>query len=79
MRALRHARRDRPEPRRVSAGLVCPHDAANVLVAVEYVVIIVRPLAVRATFRCVLKGEHGQISGSNNFPGTKGAMRVCTG
>ena len=47
MRVLRHARGDRPKPGRVSVGRVRKKDATDVLVAVEHVVIIVRPLAVR--------------------------------
>ena len=43
----------------------------------RHVVIIVRPLAAQAAFRCVLKGEHGQISGSNNFPAKTGLCE-CT-
>ena len=38
---LRDARRDRPKPGRVSAGRVRPHDAADVLVAIDHVIIIV--------------------------------------
>jgi hypothetical protein len=44
-----------------------PHDAADVLVAVEYVTIIVRPLAAQSAIGGAFKGEHGQISGSTNF------------
>jgi hypothetical protein len=41
MRVLLHPHRDRLEPRRVSVCCVRPHDAADVLVAVEHVVIVV--------------------------------------
>ena len=40
MGVLRHARRDRPEPGGFSIGRVGPQDAADVLIAVEHVVII---------------------------------------
>ena len=38
---------------------VRPHDAADVAVAVEHVVIIVRPFAARARFRSAFQNEHG--------------------
>jgi hypothetical protein len=44
MRVLRDARGDRPEPAAIFRRGVGPHDAADVLLAVEYVVIVVRPL-----------------------------------
>jgi hypothetical protein len=47
MRILRNARRDRPEPGRVSAGRVRPQDAADVPLAVEHVI---RPRAVGGGF-----------------------------
>ena len=48
--ALRHARRDRPEPSAICRPRVRPHDAADVLVDIEHIVIIVRPMAARAAF-----------------------------
>jgi hypothetical protein len=47
MRALRHPRRDRPEPGRLSVGCVRPQDATDVPVAVEHIVIVVRPADAR--------------------------------
>ncbi|MGA8088454.1 MAG: hypothetical protein WCA10_14190 [Terracidiphilus sp.] len=44
MRALRHAPDDRPEPRLVLGCLRVKHYAPDVLLAVEHVVIVVRPL-----------------------------------
>jgi hypothetical protein len=41
MRVLRRPRRDRPELERTSARRVRPHDAADVLLAVEYIIVIV--------------------------------------
>jgi len=38
---------------------VRPHDAADVPVAVEHVIIIVRPLAARAGFGGAFQQEHG--------------------
>jgi hypothetical protein len=58
LRVLRHARRDRPEPRRVPAGRVRPQDAADVPLAVEHVVVIVRPCAARAGFGGAFESEH---------------------
>jgi hypothetical protein len=49
---LRHPRRDRPEPAAIFWRRMRPHDAADVLVAVEHVVVVVRPLAARAGFGC---------------------------
>src|SRR5665647_1717400 len=43
MRASRHARCDRPEPAAIFRRRVRPHDAADVPVAIEYVVVVVRP------------------------------------
>ena len=50
MRVLRHARGDRPEPAAICRRGVGPEDAADVPVAVEHVVVVVRPLAARARF-----------------------------
>ena len=47
MRVLRHPRRDRPKPRLPLWRLRVKHDASYVLVAVEHVVIVIRPLAGR--------------------------------
>jgi hypothetical protein len=48
MRILWHARRDRPKPFPICRRRVRPHDAADVLFAVEHVV--VGPCAARAGF-----------------------------
>jgi hypothetical protein len=61
LRVLRHARRDRPEPRRLTAGRVRPHDAADVPLAVEHVVVVVRPCAAGAGFGCVFQNKHGSV------------------
>ena len=61
MCALRHPCRDGSEPWRVSAGRVCPHDAADVAGAVEHVIIIVRPLAARVGLVGLFKHEHGVV------------------
>jgi len=59
MRALRHARCDRPEPAAIFRRRVRPHDAADVPVAIEYVVVVVRPFAAWAGFRGAFEREHG--------------------
>ena len=59
MHRVRQAGRDGPKPRRLPAGRVRPQYAADVLLAVEHVVIVVRPLAARAGFRGAFQGEHG--------------------
>ena len=41
---------------------VRPHDAADALLAVEHVVIIVRPFAARAAFAGVFKDANAQMS-----------------
>ena len=58
MRVLRQARRDRPEPRRVPAGRVRPHDPAYVLPAVEYVVVVIRPCAAWVGLRSAFQDQH---------------------
>ena len=57
MRALRHPCRDRPEPWRLSRCRVRPHDAADVLLAVEHVAVVVRPYATQAGFGGAFEGE----------------------
>ena len=59
MGVLRHSRCDCPEPAAICRRCVRPHDAADVLVAVPHVVIIVRPLAAQAAFDGAFEGEHG--------------------
>ena len=54
-------RRDRPEPAAIFWRRVRPHDAPDVPVAVEHVVIVVRPLAARSGFGGAFEGEHGTI------------------
>jgi hypothetical protein len=46
--ALRHARGDGPEPAAILGRCVGPHDPADVPLAVERIVIIVRPRAAGA-------------------------------
>jgi len=58
-RVLRHARRDRPKPPAIFRRSVGPQDAADVLVAVKYIVIVVWPLAVGAAFGGAFQQEHG--------------------
>jgi hypothetical protein len=48
--ACRSVRRDRPEPAAIIRRSVRPHDPANVLLAVEYVVVVVRPSAAQGAF-----------------------------
>src|SRR5450759_1699728 len=57
--ALRHARRDRPEPSAIYRPRMRPHDATDVLVAVPHVIINVRPLAAQSAFGGEFEGEHG--------------------
>jgi hypothetical protein len=59
MRVLRHARSGRLEPRLSMWRLRVKHDAPDVPVAVEHVVIVVRPLAAQAAFDGAFEGEHG--------------------
>jgi hypothetical protein len=49
-RVLRHPRRDRLEPRLALGRFRVKQDAADVPLAVEHVIIIVRPLAARVGF-----------------------------
>ena len=63
MRVLRHPRRDCPEPATIFRRRVRPHDAADVPVAIEHVIIIIRPCAARAGFGGAFEGEHAR-----NFP-----------
>jgi len=50
MRVLRHSGRNRPKPFAVFRCCVRPHDAANVALAVEHIVVVVAPVAARAAF-----------------------------
>jgi len=59
MRLLWHPRCDGPEPPAIFWHSVRPHDAADVPVAVEHVVVVVRPLAAWAGFRGAFQNEHG--------------------
>ena len=59
MRALRDARGDRPEPTAILRRCVGPHDPTDVMVAVEHIVIVVRPFAARAALRCAFERQHG--------------------
>jgi hypothetical protein len=65
MRVLRHPRRDRPELERASARRVRRHDAADLPVAVEHVVVVVGPLAARAGFGGAFQGQHFANAGRN--------------
>jgi hypothetical protein len=49
-------------PRRIESNAwrrMRPHDAADVQLAGDHVIIIVRPFAVRAAFGCAFQNEHG--------------------
>ena len=61
MRALRIACEDRPEPAAIFGCRLRPHDAANMQITVEHVVVVIRPLAARAGFRGAFEDEHGSI------------------
>ena len=50
MRVLRHSGRNRSKPFSVFRCCVRPHDAANVALAVEHIVVVVAPVAARAAF-----------------------------
>jgi hypothetical protein len=39
-------------------GVMRPHDAADVLVAVEHVVVVIRPLAARAAFGGAFESQY---------------------
>ena len=58
MRILRHPRRDRPKPFAICRCRVRPHDAANVPVTIERIVVVGAPLAARAGFVGLFKDEH---------------------
>jgi hypothetical protein len=51
MRILQHARRDRPESRLPLWRLWVEHDASDVPITGEQVIIIIRPLAARSVFK----------------------------
>jgi hypothetical protein len=59
MRALRDPRGDCPKPAVIFRRRVRPHDAADVLLAVESVVVVVRLLAARAGFEGAFQNKHG--------------------
>ena len=59
MHRVRELGGDRPEPAAICRRGVRPHDAADVPVAVEHVVVVVRPLAAWAGFRGAFQNEHG--------------------
>ena len=62
---LRHPRCDCPEPATIFWCRVRPHDAADVPVAVEHVIIVIRPLAARARFGGAFEGQHFANAGCN--------------
>jgi hypothetical protein len=45
MRVLQHTRRGRLKPAAIFRRRVRPHDATDVLVAVEHIVVVIRPCA----------------------------------
>jgi hypothetical protein len=51
MRVLWHLRGDRPKPRLPLWRVRLMHDATDVLLAIEHVIIIVRPFASRPAFK----------------------------
>ena len=60
MRVLWHPRRDRPKPRCAGRRLGMKHDAADMLAAVEHLIVFVRRLAAWVGFdllRCLLAHE----------------------
>jgi hypothetical protein len=59
MRVLRHARSGRLEPRLSMWRLRVKHDAPDVLVAVEHIIIVIRRLPMRSTFGCAFERKHG--------------------
>src|ERR1035441_9245821 len=67
MCALRHPRRDGPEPSAICRSRVRPHDATNVLVAVEHIVVVVSPCAHRWRACCrgswAIDDELGELRG----------------
>jgi hypothetical protein len=58
MRVLRHPRRDRPELRLPLWRLRVKDNASDVLLAVEHVVVVVRPRAAGAVLGRAFEGEH---------------------
>jgi hypothetical protein len=61
MRVLWHAHCDRPKPFAIVRCRMRPHDAANVLLTLEYVVIVVSPFATGSAFAGGLEDEHGGV------------------
>ena len=66
MRVLRHPRRDRPEPAAIFRRGVGPQDAPDVPVAVEHVVVVVRPLAVGRLLEARFSRSMDQLSGDRS-------------
>ena len=53
------------KPEAIFRRRVRPHDAADVPVAVEHVIIVIRPLAARARFGGAFEGQHFANAGCN--------------
>jgi hypothetical protein len=56
--ALRRASSYRPEPAAIVRCRVSPHDPPDVPLAIEHVVIIIRPLAAWPPFECAFQNKH---------------------
>src|SRR5665811_2021295 len=74
MCALRHPRRDGPEPSAICRSRVRPHDATNVLVAVEHIVVVVSPCARR--WRACCRGSWAIDDELGELRGIAGALAV---
>src|ERR1035441_1624434 len=74
MCALRHPRRDGPEPSAICRSRVRPHDATNVLVAVEHIVVVVSPCAHR--WRACCRGSWAIDDELGELRGIAGAFAV---
>ncbi len=61
MHGLRLAREDGPKPAAIFRRSVRPQDAADAAVAVEHVVVVVRPLAARSALGRALERQHGRL------------------
>jgi hypothetical protein len=56
---LRHPRSDRPEPAAICRRRLRPHDAADVPLTVENVVVVIGPRTAGAGFGGAFEGERG--------------------
>src|ERR1035437_4561850 len=64
MQRLWNPCRDRPEPAAILRRCMRPQNAAEVLLILEDVVIVGRPLAARTGFRCGFEDEHDGVIAS---------------